>query len=166
VINGLEWLEKDSAEGDVNLLFLAGHGATVDQHFYFLAADSDPEAMRATAVSKDEILRTIRNRKGHGGDARRLPFGRQRGDGDGHQRRRYEPPRQRAGRPVAGRAALCFGTRPAVLLRAFRLADGAFTRAMLDGLAGAPDRDRIGYVDTEERVKRDAAPEMKIVLLK
>jgi hypothetical protein len=57
---------------------------------------------------------------------------------------------------------------------------------MLDGLAGAADRDKVGYVDTEElstyvrrrvmtmtkglqepvRVKPDAAPEMKIVLLK
>jgi hypothetical protein len=57
---------------------------------------------------------------------------------------------------------------------------------MLDGLAGGADRDKVGYVDTEElsvyvrrrvlimtknrqepvRVKPDAAPEMKIVLLK
>jgi hypothetical protein len=64
--------------------------------------------------------------------------------------------------------------------------NGAFTRAMLDGLAGGADRDKVGYVDTEElsvfvrrrvlimtknrqepvRVKPDAAPEMKIVLLK
>jgi hypothetical protein len=57
---------------------------------------------------------------------------------------------------------------------------------VLDGLTGAADRENLGYVDTEElsiyvrrrviamtkglqepvRVKPDAAPEMKIVVLK
>ena len=56
---------KGSREGDINLLFLAGHGITDDQyHFYYMAADSDPLKARATGVSRDEILRTIRNRKG------------------------------------------------------------------------------------------------------
>ena len=65
VIEGLEWLEKGSEEGDVNLLFLAGHGTTDEQQqFYFMAADSDPDKLRATAVSKDDILRTIRALKG------------------------------------------------------------------------------------------------------
>jgi uncharacterized caspase-like protein len=59
VIRGLDWLEKGSEEGDVNLLFLAGHGATIEQDFYFMAVDSDPDEARATAVSKDDILRTI-----------------------------------------------------------------------------------------------------------
>jgi Caspase domain len=187
VINGLEWLEKESAEGDVNLLFLAGHGATVEQHFYYMAADSDPEAMRATAISKDEILRTIRNRKGamvvmldacHSGASVEAATG--------------------ASRVDMNRLANELGDQSlGVLLYAsargrqfsFEHADwqnGAFTRAMLDGLAGAADRDKIGYIDTEElsvyvrrrvlvmtkdrqepvRVKADAAPEMKIVLLK
>jgi hypothetical protein len=187
VINGLEWLEKESAEGDVNLLFLAGHGATIEQQFYFLAVDSEPEAMRATAVSKDEILRTIRNRKGamvvmldacHSGAGIEAPTETSRVD--------------------MNRIANELGDQSlGVLLYAsargrqfsFEHADwqnGAFTRAMLEGLAGAADRDKIGYVDTEElsvyvrrrvlqmtkdrqepvRVKPDAAPEMKIVLLK
>jgi WD40 repeat protein len=187
VLNALEWLERESAEGDVNLLFLAGHGATIDQHFYYMAVDSDPESMRATAISKDEILRTIRNRKGsmvvmldacHSGASIETTSG--------------------ASRVDMNRLANELGDQSlGVLLYAsargrqfsFEHADwknGAFTRAMLDGLAGGADRDKVGYVDTEElsvfvrrrvlimtknrqepvRVKPDAAPEMKIVLLK
>ena len=64
--------------------------------------------------------------------------------------------------------------------------NGAFTKAIIEGLAGAADRDKRGYVETDElafyvrrrvmamtkdrqepvRVKPDAAPEMRIVLLK
>jgi hypothetical protein len=67
--------------------------------------------------------------------------------------------------------------------------NGAFTKAMLEGLSGAADRQKLGYVDGEElslyvrrhvmaltkgkgvlqepvRVKPDAAPEIKLVLLK
>ena len=60
--------------------------------------------------------------------------------------------------------------------------NGAFTRAVLDGLAGGADSGQLGYVETDElavyvrrrvmamtkglqepvRVKPDAAPEMKI----
>jgi Caspase domain len=65
VLDGLDWLEKGSEEGDVNLLFLAGHGVTDEKgYFYFLPADGLPDSLRATAVGRDEILRTIKNRKG------------------------------------------------------------------------------------------------------
>jgi uncharacterized caspase-like protein len=66
--------------------------------------------------------------------------------------------------------------------------NGAFTKAMLEGLSGAADHSQLGYVETDElytyvrrrvtelaakkgllqvpvRVKPDAAPEMKMVLL-
>src|SRR5262249_40371133 len=65
VINGLVWLRKDSEERDVNLLFLAGHGTSDEQQqFYFMAADSDPDQLEATAVTIEELLRTIRNLNG------------------------------------------------------------------------------------------------------
>ena len=64
VLKGLAWVEKESEEGDINLLFLAGHGFTVDRTFYYMAADSDLDEARATAVSRDEILHTVRHRKG------------------------------------------------------------------------------------------------------
>jgi uncharacterized caspase-like protein len=55
VLAGLEWLEKDSEDSDVNILFLAGHGVTDDKgYFYYLAADALPSNLRATAVGRDE----------------------------------------------------------------------------------------------------------------
>ena len=184
MLNGLEWLEKGSEEGDVNLLFLAGHGATIDQHFYYMASDSDPDMARATAVSRDEILRTIRNRKGamvvmldacHSGAS-------------------TDAPPAGASRVDMNRLANELGDQSlGVLLYASargrqfsyeraEWGNGAFTRAVLDGLAGGADSGQLGYVETDElavyvrrrvmamtkglqepvRVKPDAAPEMKI----
>ena len=64
--------------------------------------------------------------------------------------------------------------------------NGAFTKAMIEGLAGQADRDNVGYVDTEElalfvrrrvlsmtkqqqepvRIKPDATPELRIATFK
>jgi len=188
VLDGLEWLEKGSEEGDVNLLFLAGHGATIDQNFYYMAADSDPDRARATAVNRDEILSTIRNRKGamvvmldachSGATADAPPAGGSRVD--------MNRLANELGDKSLGVLLYASARGRQFSYERAEWANGAFTRAMLDGLGGAADRDRVGYVDTEElsvyvrrrvmtmtkglqepvRVKPDAAPEMRIVLLK
>jgi hypothetical protein len=190
VIKGLAWLEEETEVGDVNLLFLAGHGTTdKQQQFYFMAADSDPDELRGTGITKDDILRTIGNlkgarvvmldacRSGAGADTVALPS------------------------PVdMNRAPNEIGDKSlGVLLYAsaqgrqysFEHAEwgnGAFTKAMLEGLSGAADSQKLGYVDSEElslyvrrrvmaltkskglqepvRIKPDGAPEMKLVLLK
>jgi WD40 repeat protein len=188
VLDGLEWLEKGSEETDVNLLFLAGHGITDEQqHFYYMAADSDPERPRATGVSRNEIVQTIRNRKGtmvvmvdacHSGDTAGTV--------------------KRQSRVDMNRLVNEFGDKSlGVFLYASALGrqfsyehadwqNGAFTKAMLEGLSGMADREKLGYVETDElavyvrrqvlrmtkgmqepvRMKPDAAPEMRIVLLR
>ncbi len=192
VVRGLVWLQKDSEEGDINLLFLAGHGTTDEQHqFHFMAADSEPDELRATAVTSDEILRTIRNLKGT-----RIVMLDACRSGAGATAAALAAPS-----PVdMNRAPNEIGDKSlGVLLYAsaqgrqysFEHADwgnGAFTRAMLEGLGGAADGGKLGYVDSEElslyvrrrvmdmtrkigvqepvRVKPDTAPEMKLVLLK
>jgi len=35
VLRGLDWLETGSEEGDVNLLFLAGHGVTSEKGYFY-----------------------------------------------------------------------------------------------------------------------------------
>jgi WD40 repeat protein len=186
VLDGLEWMEKGSEEGDVNLLFLAGHGITDEQQqFYYLASDSDPDKARATGVSRDEILRTIRNRKGsmvvmldtcHSGDT--APSGASRVD---------------MNRLVneLGDKSLGVFLYASALGRQFSYenaewGNGAFTKAMLEGLTGKADRDKLGYVETDElavyvrrrvmamtqdrqepvRMKPDATPEIRLVLIK
>jgi hypothetical protein len=188
VLDGLEWLEKGSEETDVNLLFLAGHGITDEQQqFYYMAADSDPEKARASGVSRNEILQTIRNRKGsmvvmldacHSGDTAGTT-GRQ-------------------SRVDMNRLVNEFGDKSlGVFLYASALGrqfsyehadwqNGAFTKALLEGLQGKADREHLGYVETDElalyvrrqvmrmtnnlqepvRMKPDATPEIRLVVLK
>ena len=188
VLRGLQWLEEGSEEGDINLLFLAGYGVTsFDGHFYYLAADSDPNKARATAVSRDEILRTIRNRRGamivmldacHSGDS-------------------VNAATATASRVDMNKLANDIGDRSlgvffyaSALGRQFSYEssawqNGAFTKAIIEGLSGAADRDKLGYVETDElgvyvrrrvvaltnglqepaRMRPDAAPEIRLVRL-
>lgn len=54
--DGLDWLGKHVTRADVGLVYLAGHGLLGDRdRFYFLAADSDVDRLRATALSRDDI---------------------------------------------------------------------------------------------------------------
>jgi uncharacterized caspase-like protein len=189
VLRGLDWLETDSEEGDVNLLFLAGHGVTDEKgYFYYLAADAEPDNLRATGVGRDEILRTIRNRKG----AMVVML-------DTCQSGASIDASVPTGSPVdMNRLANELGDKTlGVFLYASALGrqfsyekaewgNGAFTKAMIEGLSGKADRENTGFIDTEElslyvrrrvlgmttqmqepvRIKPDAAPEMKIARLK
>ncbi len=193
VIDGLEWLEKGSEGNDVNLLFLAGHGTTDErQQFYFMAADSDPEKLRGTAIGRDDILRTIRAlrgirvvmldtcRAGAGSDAAALaaPSAVDMNKGANE-----------IGDKSLGVLLYASAQARQVSLEYPEWGNGAFTKAMIEGLGGAADSGKLGYVDSEElslyvrrrvmalakekgllqepvRVKPDAAPETKLVLLK
>jgi len=54
--DGLDWLTHQVTDHDVGIVYLAGHGIVDERNrFYFLAADSDPQRLRATAVAKDDI---------------------------------------------------------------------------------------------------------------
>jgi WD40 repeat protein len=65
VKDGLDWLAHQVTDRDVGVVYLAGHG-TLDEHnrFFFLAADSDPKRLKATAVAKDDIAETLDNLAG------------------------------------------------------------------------------------------------------
>ena len=53
---GLDWLTKQVTSRDVGLVYLAGHGVLDErERFYFLAADSDTEQLRASAVPREDI---------------------------------------------------------------------------------------------------------------
>jgi len=189
VLDGLDWLETGSQEGDVNLLFLAGHGVTDEKgYFYYLAADGQPDSLRATAVGRDEVLRTIKNRRG----AMVVML-------DTCQSGASVDTSAPTGSPVdMNRLANEFGDKTlGVFLYASALGrqfsyenaswgNGAFTKAMIEGLSGKADRDNTGFVDTDElslyvrrrvlemtnhkqepvRIKPDAAPEMRIARLR
>jgi uncharacterized caspase-like protein len=186
VIGHLEWLWKDSEEGDVNLLFLAGHGATIDQEFYFMAVDSDPDDARRSAVRMEDITRVIRKRKGTMVvmfDACRSGAGTV-PSGDSPVDMNKTP--NDLGNKATGVHLYASASGRQYSYERSEWGNGAFTRAMLDGLAGAADYNKNGAIESDElalyvrsrvlemtkgqqepaRVKPDAAPEMRLAVLK
>lgn len=61
VLDGLEWLQRETTARDVAVLFLAGHGIRDGSTgaYYFLPWDADLGAIKRTMISQDEIKRTL-----------------------------------------------------------------------------------------------------------
>ena len=64
-MDGLEWLEKQTTSKDVAALFLAGHGVTDPNGTYFyLPQNADPDKLKRTCVGFSDIQTTLRNLAG------------------------------------------------------------------------------------------------------
>lgn len=67
VIEGLEWLKKNTGPTDTAILFLAGHGITrSDQSYFFLPHDVDVKQLDASAVSNlviTDLIASIRGQR-------------------------------------------------------------------------------------------------------
>lgn len=62
VLEGLDWIERQTTQHDVAMIFLAGHGVNdKNGDYYFLPANTDLEKLRATGLPFLEIQKTIRN---------------------------------------------------------------------------------------------------------
>ncbi len=60
VLDGLEWIERQTTARDVALVLLSGHGDNdADGGYYFLPYDVDPDRLRRTAVPDIEIRRSL-----------------------------------------------------------------------------------------------------------
>jgi hypothetical protein len=60
ILSGLTWLRKEMTPNDVAVVSFAGHGSKdVDGRFYLLPVDVDPGNLLATAVSGEELKRTL-----------------------------------------------------------------------------------------------------------
>jgi len=60
ILDGLDWLQKETTSKDVAMLFLAGHGVN-DQAgvYYFLPTNGDPEKLKRTGVVFSDIKNTL-----------------------------------------------------------------------------------------------------------
>lgn len=62
ILDGLDWIERATTQHDVAMIFLAGHGVNdKNGDYYFLPANTDLEKLRATGLPFLEIQKTIRN---------------------------------------------------------------------------------------------------------
>lgn len=60
VRDGLDWLTRQVTSQDVGVVYINGHGVLSErERFYFLAADSDPARLRATAVPEADIREAL-----------------------------------------------------------------------------------------------------------
>jgi WD40 repeat protein len=60
ILDGLEWLQRQTTSKDVAVLFFAGHGINDPSGiFYFLPADVDLERLKRTGIAQTDIVSTV-----------------------------------------------------------------------------------------------------------
>jgi len=60
ILDGLEWLQRQTTSKDVAVLFFAGHGLNdASGIFYFLPADADLERLKRTGLAQTDIVSTV-----------------------------------------------------------------------------------------------------------
>jgi uncharacterized caspase-like protein len=60
ILDGLEWLTKETTSRDVAIVFLAGHGVNDPSGtYYFLPVNADPERLKRTGISFSELKTTV-----------------------------------------------------------------------------------------------------------
>lgn len=60
ILDGLDWLVRETTQHDVAMLFFAGHGKENTQGtFYYLPVGADENNMRRTCIMKEEIRETV-----------------------------------------------------------------------------------------------------------
>jgi WD40 repeat protein len=158
VIDGLEWLKHNVLKGDVGLLFLSGHGATDDRAGYFFVphdAELDPDAgmflpKRSSAVPSSEILEALKAVRGHAlfffdtchaGSAAGL---RLKGDLD------FRKAIAELASAQVGAFVLASSDGGQLSQERDEWKNGAFTKAMKEGLAGKADYTNDGIVTLDE----------------
>lgn len=60
ILDGLDWLVRETTQHDVAMIFFAGHGRENTQGtFYYLPVGADENNMRRTCIMKEEIRETV-----------------------------------------------------------------------------------------------------------
>jgi hypothetical protein len=168
IIDGLSWLQKAVGKGDVGVVFLAGHGATSDSGEYYYVpynarledAPGGPLPSRGSSVPDAEIARALKQLAGNalfffdtchaakatGANSRGMPD--------------YNKLINEIG-VAANAVVLASSTGAELSWEKDEWQQGAFTKALLEGLAGKADilpKDGVVTVDelnlyVKERVK-------------
>jgi hypothetical protein len=149
VLGGLEWLKRAVTSRDVGILFMAGHGVNDETgNYYFLPADFVLEEYKRTAVPFTEIKDTLANLAGkalffidtcHSGN---ILGGGRRAVGTSHVTRVANE----LSSAENGVVVFSSSTGRQVSLEHKRWGNGAFTKALVEGLQGKADMNRSGRV--------------------
>lgn len=138
----LAWLKQTPQEGDVAMLFLAGHGVGqgtgTSQRYYFVPSDADPNNLAGTALSDETLYRMLSQFRA----ATVVLFIDSCRAGSTPAQRRLMDELQTGGGVVVYSATKA--NRPS--LERARWQNGAFTHALVEGLRGGADVRGDGHI--------------------
>ena len=146
-IDGLDWLERETTAHDVAMVLLAGHGIRdKDGDYYFLPSDADLGRLRRTGVPYHEIKKTVASLAGktlffidtcHSGNAL---GSRRRGGVD------INALVNELASAENGAVVFTSATGRQYALENDSWGNGAFTKAVVEGLSGRADYRRDGTI--------------------
>lgn len=161
LLDGLEWLERNVTQHDVGALFLAGHGVNdEDGDYYFLPSNARLDNLRRTGLPFGEIKKTVANLTGkslffvdtcHSGNI----MGGRRGMND------VGAVINELTSAENGAVVFASATGKQYALENRSWGNGAFTKALIEGLSGKADYQKTGRITVNmldlyisERVKQ------------
>lgn len=140
ILEGLEWIQTETTSKDVAMIFIAGHGMNDNNgHLYFLPADVIVEKLKRTGLPTEEISRTVAAIAGkviyfmdtcHSGN---MTVARRGGDIDLTQALNELSSAEN------GAIVFCSSSGKQYSLESEKWGNGAFTKALLEGLSGKAD---------------------------
>lgn len=65
ILDGLEWVEKNTTQNDIGMLFLSGHGWNDSGgSYYCVPVNCQADRLRSTTVASSEVQRTVQSMAG------------------------------------------------------------------------------------------------------
>ena len=148
ILDGLEWLEKSATQHDIAMVFLAGHGVNDSNGvYYYLPAGFDPDRLKSTAVVFSDIKNTVNVVAGkvllfvdtcHSGNVFKNPTRALPADINGLI--------NELSSAENGAIVFAASTGRQVALEDASWGNGAFTKALIEGLSGKADIQGTGRV--------------------
>ena len=137
ILDGLDWIQRQTTANDVAMIFLAGHGVDdANNFYYFLPVGADTGKLKSTAVPYSEIENTVKNIAG-----KVLFFADTCRSGDIMGARRGPPDIQGIVNELAsaenGAVVFASSTGNQYSQEHPKWENGAFTEALVEGLNGA-----------------------------
>ena len=151
ILDALEWLDRNSTQRDLVVIFVAGHGVNDDRgNYYFLPHDANKERLRRTGVRWHDFKDVVTNLPGmtllmadtcHSGNI----MGRRRGLGDD-----ITAAIKSITAAGTGQVVMTAATGSSVSIEDVNWGHGAFTKAFVEGLDGKADYDSNRIITIKE----------------
>ena len=150
ILNGLDWILKESTQKDLSVIFIAGHGLWDDwKNYYFLPYDGNPDKLRTSGVKWfdfTDVLSILSSKviflvdTCHSGSV----TGKRRGVQD------MTDAIRELKNSGSGVVVMTASTGKESSQERHEWKHGAFTKALIEGLEGKADYDRDNTVDIKE----------------